>query len=155
MSYLLPKICRKISMSNIFGGSMWRERFRHNGTPSVCEVFREFTVLPEIRSFYGIFGSLMHRWKAHDNPRRMTPSGDNRTLSKICANGAKSVARRRTDRAFSRKKFCARAVYVGISTNFPKNYPPVCPSSPRETSQTEGVFVLQKGGVNGVPPRRS
>ena len=44
-------------------------------TPSVCEVFREFTVLPEIRSFCGIFGSLMHRWKAHDNPRRMTPSG--------------------------------------------------------------------------------
>jgi hypothetical protein len=43
-------------------------------TPSVCEVFREFTVLPEIRSFYGIFGSLMHRLKAHDIPRRMTPS---------------------------------------------------------------------------------
>jgi hypothetical protein len=28
ISYLLPKICRKIRMSNIFGVRLWRERFR-------------------------------------------------------------------------------------------------------------------------------
>ena len=45
------------------------------GTPSVCEVFREFTFMPEIRSFCGIFGSLTPRWKGLEEPRRMAPVG--------------------------------------------------------------------------------
>ena len=92
-------------------------------TPSVCEVFREFTVLPEFRSFYGIFGSLMHRLKAHDIPRRMTPSGRRSDIG----NNVKSAEmepnplRDEGQTALFRAKSFVRAqgTYLGISTKFP------------------------------------